>query len=144
MTKTTEQTLRDLFATGYDPVKLEVYARGINESNLEVSIAGQKYSVKGNEISLIGAGKVAEPVNATPQDGNTNSPKSDPAAAGEGSVAGSEDTAVAGGNPEETVHAGTPVGAEHSAPADDAGAAEAGQAGDRSGDGEETLKSTTE
>lgn len=77
MTKTTEDTLRDLFKTGYDPVKVDVHARGINEDNLEVSIAGHKYSVKGNQIICLDkSDRHAEPVDALPEEGNTNSPQS--------------------------------------------------------------------
>lgn len=54
MNKTIEQTLRDKFATGYDPVQLAVSARAINEENLEVTIEGISYSVRGDAILHLG------------------------------------------------------------------------------------------
>lgn len=91
MTKTTEDTLRDLFKTGYDPVKVDVHARGINEDNLEVSIAGHKYSVKGNQIICLDkSDRHAEPVDALPEEGNTNSPQYEAASTDAGSEGSGE------------------------------------------------------
>jgi len=86
--KTLETTLREKIATGYDPVTLNVAVRAVNEENIEVSIEGQKYSVRGNTVSEVhGRGQdhvPTEPVGeALPEDGNTNSPKSDPDDTGE-------------------------------------------------------------
>ncbi len=55
MTKDTlEQVIREKLATGYDPVQLAVSARGINEENIEVTIEGFPFSIKGNEVSTLG------------------------------------------------------------------------------------------
>lgn len=61
MSKTIEEKLRDKFATGYDPVELKVSAKGINDENLEVTIEGQPYSVKGNTVSFLGAAESDAP-----------------------------------------------------------------------------------
>lgn len=100
--KTLEQHIRDLLATGYDPVKIEVHARALNEANIEVSMAGQKYSIKGNSVTHIsGVGYKSQYQDTTPaeaasnagvptaEEGNTNSPKSDEAAAADAGSEGS-------------------------------------------------------
>lgn len=55
MTKETlEQVIREKLSTGYDPIQLAVSARSINEENVEVTIEGFPFSVKGNDVSTLG------------------------------------------------------------------------------------------
>lgn len=96
--KTLETTLREKIATGYDPVTLNVAVRAVNEENIEVSIEGQKYSVRGNTVSEV-RGRGFQPASTEtvgedvlPEDGNTNSPKSDPADASDAAQATSSPT----------------------------------------------------
>lgn len=108
MTKTLEQTLRDKIATGYDPVQLSVAVRAVNEANVEVSIEGVKYSVTGNDVSHIVSRKDT-PAAETPEqaasnaavptaeEGNANSPQTEPATAdagveGSGAAGAGDDT----------------------------------------------------
>lgn len=109
MDKTLETIVRDKLSTGYDPVKLEVSARGINEGNIEVAIEGIKYSITGNRVQEIsgnaGSGDTAaEPSTPdgdvetntaaeepTAEEGNTNSPQSEPDVA-QGDAAAGETT----------------------------------------------------
>lgn len=78
--KTLETTLREKIATGYDPVTLNVAVRAVNEENVEVAIEGVKYSVRGNVVSEFRT-RDSAPVEPTPEEGNTNSPKSEPVVA---------------------------------------------------------------
>lgn len=88
---TVEEMLRTKAATGYDPVQVMVGIRGVNENDVVIAIAGARYSVKGNHVVLLedGAAPVAEP---TAEEGNTNSPQSEPAA-----DAGNAEAGAAGG-----------------------------------------------
>jgi hypothetical protein len=51
--QTLEETLRDKFKTGYDPVNVKVKMKAMNEENLEVSIEGIAYSIVDNTVSAI-------------------------------------------------------------------------------------------
>lgn len=52
--ETLEQVIREKLSTGYDPIQLAVSARSINEENVEVTIEGFPFSVKGNDVSTLG------------------------------------------------------------------------------------------
>lgn len=51
--KNLELIMREKFATGYDPIKLQVKMKSSNDENLEVSIEGIAYSVRNNHMVLI-------------------------------------------------------------------------------------------
>lgn len=48
-----EDIVRDKFATGYDPITLNVSARAMNENNVEVFIEGKLYSISGNNVVYV-------------------------------------------------------------------------------------------
>ena len=50
---TIESILREKIATGFDPFTISVSPKEISEENIVVAIEGKKYSVKGDELSLL-------------------------------------------------------------------------------------------
>ena len=75
--KTLEDTLREKFKTGYDPVNVKVKMKAMNEENLEVSIEGVSYSIVDNAVSEIAKKSAAVP--AEPEAEKTPELPEDPA-----------------------------------------------------------------
>lgn len=125
--KTLEETIREKFATGYDPIKLDVHARAINEANIEVKIAGHTYSVVDNNISLIEK-KSAEFVG--PQQPAEEIP-ADPAHPVNGGDSGNpEENAPVGNDPDTTEEAKTNSSGDMGAPDSDVTTSDAGTSGE--------------
>lgn len=94
--KTLEDTLREKFKTGYDPVNVKVKMKAMNEENLEVSIEGIAFSIVDNSVVEIVKKSAAVPAETAPAAGEDSTPPApDTAPPSEGSPISFEERAQA-------------------------------------------------
>lgn len=75
--KTLEDVVREKFATGYDPIKLQASLKQNNEENLVITIEGKTFSLRDNTLSLIEKKSHAAPTTGTDKEGPP-APPADP------------------------------------------------------------------